>query len=472
MMAAWSQISVSQLVGALRLDAEFWHPSYIRRENAIRQSRHAPLGTLVTTFRKGIFYLPAKEYADAGIPFYRSSNVGNILPNEAGLAYITEEKHDSERKTALHPGDLMMVKTGRAGASVVFSSRCNVSQDVIAVKVRADRVNPYYLSVYLNTAYGYSEMQRWFQGQVQPHLSLKDARNLWVSIPDMKVQERIAGLVKQAASFRTKAKTSYDEAQSCLEFELGLEKLPFNDPIHYVAQFRQVLTSHRMDAAYYHLRYAQLIQHLKTGQWIELGRLAEKNCRGVQPVYVDNGEVDVVNSQHLGPHHLDYGALSKTTQAAFMATPEAQIRYGDILIYATGAYVGRANVYLRHNRALASNHVHIVRLSNHTDPAYMAIVLSSPVGTFQTEKHARGSAQAELYPSDIAQFVVPLIEPEKQQAIGDLVRESLAAQDASLRLLEQAKHCVEALIENPVGPNRKQGTVLLPALNDDVSTPQ
>jgi len=449
-MAAWSHVPVSRLVGALRLDAEFWHPSYIQKEKAIRQSSHVQLGSLVTTFRKGIFYILAKEYADEGVPFYRSSNVGNILPNEEGITYITEEKNHAERKTALQAGDLMIVKTGRPGASVVFSSLCNVSQDVIAVKVRTDRINPYYLAVYLNSQFGYSEMSRWFQGQVQPHLSLEDARKIWVSIPDRIFQESIEELVRNAESYRTKAKASYYEAQSLLESELGLDKLTFDKPVSYAARFSEVAASHRLDVTHYRPQYTQLIKHIKKGQWAYLGQLAEKNWRGVQPVYVDDGEVDVVNSQHLGKQHLDYDAFAKTTRAAFIANPEAHIRYGDILIYSTGAYVGRTNVYLREKPALASNHVHILRLRGDIDPAYMAMVLSSPVGAFQTEKYARGSAQAELYPSDIAKFVVLLIEPEKQKAIGDLVRESLTAQEESKRLLDQAKRRVEELIEEAI----------------------
>lgn len=31
-MAVWSEISTSQLVGAVRLDAEFWQPSYLEKE--------------------------------------------------------------------------------------------------------------------------------------------------------------------------------------------------------------------------------------------------------------------------------------------------------------------------------------------------------------------------------------------------------------------------------------------------------
>jgi hypothetical protein len=68
-----------------------------------------------------------------------------------------------------------------------------------------------------------------------------------------------------------------------------------------------------------------------------------------------------------------------------------------------------------------------------------------------TQKHARGSAQAELYPNDIDKFIVPLLESSKQTAIGNLVRKSLEKQKESKRLLAQAKTRVEELIEKAAG---------------------
>ena len=101
---------------------------------------------------------------------------------------------------------------------------------------------------------------------------------------------------------------------------------------------------------------------------------------------------------------------------------------------------------------MASNHVNIVRLRAGIDAAYLALVFQSVVGQFQTRKHARGSAQAELYPTDIDRFVVPLLDTDKQKAIGDLVRESLVKKQESWKLLEQAKNRVEQLIEEAVRP--------------------
>lgn len=446
-MAIWSEISTYDLAGAIRLDAEFWQPAYLSKEKAIRAGRHVTLGSLVSTFKKGIFYILASEYAEQGIPFYRSSNVGAILPKESGLAFITPEKHKSEYKTALEAGDLMMVKTGRSGASAVLVPRCNVSQDVIAIKVRHEQVNPYFLALYLNTSFGSSEMNRWFQGQVQPHLSLEDARKIWVALIPTEGQLEIESCVKAAAELRNDSESGYEHAQEAIESELGLDRLLFQKPAGYTARFSELEISHRSDAQHYQPRFQQLTDHLSAFPRERVRNIRTYNRRGLQPVYVQNGNVNVINSQHLGPKHIDYEGLQKTSAAAFAAAPEAHVQREDLLIYTTGAYIGRTNAYLSDAPALASNHVNILRLHPGIDAAYMAMVFQSVIGQFQTQKYARGSAQAELYPVDIDRFIVPLIDAAQQKAIGDLVRESLVKQQESQQLLEQAKSRVEQLIE-------------------------
>jgi len=447
-MAVWSHIAKSDLVGAIRLDAEFWQPAYLGKEKAIRAGEHTSLGTLVSTFKKGIFYILAREYADKGIPFYRSSNVGAVLPKDEGLTFITSAKHKEEHKTALEAGDLMIVKTGRCGASVVFDPQCNVSQDVIAVKVHRDRVNPYFLALYLNTKFGSSEMNRWFQGQVQPHLSLDDARRILVALPSEETQTEIEVIVKESARSRSESSTAYQMARELLDTELGLDELTFQKPVGYVANFSDLETSLRSDAQHYQPRFKQLIDHVSSFPSARVRNIRLLNRRGLQPIYQQDGQFDVVNSQHLGPKHIVYEGLEKTGVKEFASMYEAHIQKDDVLIYTTGAYIGRTNVYLSDAPAMASNHVNILRLHPGIDAAYMALVFQSIVGQFQTQQHARGSAQAELYPSDIDRFIVPLLDFNKQKVIGDLVRESLVKQQESRKLLEQAKSRVEELIES------------------------
>ncbi len=260
----------------------------------------------------------------------------------------------------------------------------------------------------------------------------------------------MAGIAEAVASGVERSKQSHElylQAQEFLESELGLDKLSFKKSVGYTARFSELEISRRSDPQHYQPRFQQLTDHLSAFPIERVRKIRTYNRRGLQPIYVQNGKVDVINSQHLGPRHIDYEGLEKTNAASFAAASEAHIQRDDLLIYTTGAYIGRTNTYLSDAPAMASNHVNILRLRPGIDAAYMAMVFQSVVGQFQTQKYARGSAQAELYPADIDRFLVPLIDADKQKAIGDLVRESLEKQQESRRLLEQAKSRVEQLIE-------------------------
>ena len=294
-------------------------------------------------------------------------------------------------------------------------------------------------------------MRRWYQGQVQPHLSLEDARKIWIALIPEEAQADIEHLIKAAADARKDSGDAYAAAVEALEAELSLGCLSLRKPCGYQASFSEIENSRRTDAQHYQPRFKQLLNHLLSFRAAKVRNIRIHNRRGLQPVYIADGQVDVVNSQHLGPKHIDYEDLQKTSRSEFASAPEAHIHYGDLLIYTTGAYIGRTNAYLSDAPAMASNHVNILRLTPDIDPAYMALVFQSVIGQLQTQQHARGSAQAELYPSDIDRFVVPLLDPGKQKEIGDLVRTSLQKQQESRSLLEEAKTRVEQLIEEAAG---------------------
>jgi len=146
--------------------------------------------------------------------------------------------------------------------------------------------------------------------------------------------------------------------------------------------------------------------------------------------------------------------LETTSQQYWNLQEKARIYHHDILIYTTGANIGRTNIYLDNKQALASNHVNILRLKNENH-IYVGFVLNSIIGRLQTEKLSAGSAQAELYPKDIDNFIIPFIKEENQQKIERLYIESFTYEKRSKQLLEIAKKGVEKAIESDEETARK-----------------
>jgi len=390
-----------------------------------------------------------------GFPIYRLNEIDNCFLSEmptkhAPVSSAVAKDYMLERQDILFcrtNGNINYV--GRTGlflndVQAVFASY------LVRVRTDPEQLLPEYLAIYLNTPFGRKQILRRAMPSNQVNVSAAELKRIDAFLAPNEEQKLIAHLVQSAHKTRIQGLSAYQQAQQLLESELGLDKLAFQRPVGYTAQFSDIATSNRTDPQHFQPRFQQLLDHLSPFRLTRVREIRTYNRRGVQPIYVNNRVVPVVNSQHLGPRHIDYEHLEKTSSAAFASSPEAHIRQNDLLVYTTGAYVGRTNVYLESSPAMASNHVGILRLQTGIDPAYMSLVFQSIIGQFQTQKHARGSAQAELYPSDIDRFLVPLLDEKKQEAIGDLVRESLDKQQKSSRLLEQAKARVEQLIEEAV----------------------
>ena len=454
-MGVWSTINLRDIQNRVRIEAEFYRPKFLACQKIVESIPHVRLGSTKRKISDGTHFTP--RYISSGTRFYSALNVKEgYFAHEEAFKFISANEHrEIHKRCPVRAGDVLLRKVGAGPrwSCVVPDGLDEFSIFVSVAMIRpADTIQPEYLSTFMNCHYGQLQLLRLNKGISQPDLHLEDIGDLIVPVLTPSDQFAIAELVKDSQRLRDVSRTLYAAAQELLEAELELDKLSFLKPVGYLANFSDLETSHRSDAQHYQPRFKQLIDHISTFPSARVRDIRSLNRRGLQPIYLRNGDFDIVNSQHLGPKHIDYEGLEKTSAKSFAAAAEAHIQQDDLLIYTTGAYIGRTNVYLSDAPAMASNHVNIVRLHPGIDAAYMALVFQSIVGQFQTQQHARGSAQSELYPSDIDRFVVPLLDADKQKAIGELVRESLVKQQESRRLLDQAKTRVEQLIEAAVQP--------------------
>ncbi len=458
-MAVFGLTSHAKLGRYKTLAAEYYQPLYIGAERIINSlgKRCVPLKACVQPAYPITYgVLKPREVECSPYRLARIQNSEGLFIYGDDLPPISDIQFDEYRRSEVRTGDIIVAIGGYIGPLGIISDldgcRLNINRHLARVAPDDEIADGYYLAAYLTSPVSQILLIREIRGAVQAGINIADLKLHPVFLPSPEVQQVIGDLMRAAESSLKASRIAYSSAQQLLEGQLGLDKLTFQKPVGYTARFSDLETSLRSDAQHYQPRFKQLTDHISSFPSARVRDIRSLNRRGLQPIYVRNGQVDVVNSQHLGSKHIDYEGLQKTSTKAFAAASEAHIQQNDLLIYTTGAYIGRTNVYLSDTPAMASNHVNIVRLQSGIDAAYMALVFQSIVGQFQTQKHARGSAQAELYPSDIDRFIVPLLDADTQKAIGDLLRQSLVKQQESRRLLEQAKARVEQLIEEAVRP--------------------
>lgn len=156
-----------------------------------------PLGDLCKEITVGHVGSMTKEYRDEGIPFFRSKNIREYRIDWNDVKYVSHDFHRALKKSALRPGDVAVVRTGKPGTACVIPEEvveANCS-DLVIARVHPQLLSAHYLSYYLNSVANHQISSR-LVGAVQQHFNVGAAKELSIRIPPLKEQERIVEVVK------------------------------------------------------------------------------------------------------------------------------------------------------------------------------------------------------------------------------------------------------------------------------------
>jgi hypothetical protein len=273
-------------------------------------------------------------------------------------------------------------------------------------------------------------------------------RSIAVPILEKTIQLEIEKVILTSKQKQSQSKQLYKEAEEILLKELGLLNYEVKHSLCFTTTKKEIDIAKRYDSEYYQPKYEKMMHTIKSNaKYIKMiEELKTFNSRGLQPIYNQEGLLHIINSKHILDTTLDYDNFEKTDLSNWESQKKARVFEGDILIYTTGANIGRTQVYSSNHKAIASNHVNILRI-NDENPFYVGFVMNSLIGKLQTEKLCAGSAQVELYPKDINKFVIPFISDDFTNIIINKLNESHLLRKESKDLLEKAKKMVEEEIE-------------------------
>ena len=134
----------------------------------------------------------ATEYVPVGIPFLRSQNVEPFRVSLVDVKYVGEDFHARLAKSALQPGDVVIVRTGRPGSAAVIPPDLPVANCADLVIVRpGPTLDAHFLMYFINSG-GSGHVASHLVGAVQQHFNVGSARTLRIPLPPLPEQQRIA----------------------------------------------------------------------------------------------------------------------------------------------------------------------------------------------------------------------------------------------------------------------------------------
>ena len=445
-----SEISNTSLERTLRLDAEFYSKFNLGQQKLFNKIDAQSLANFAI-ISDGNHMSISDNFVDEGVPYYRGGDIYNVfIETTTSPLRIPKPIFDmpTMQRSHLQKGDVLMSIVGAIIGNVSLVTTNNLatcSCKLAIIRPNKDMLLPEYVGIYLMSKYGQQQIRKFRRGSGQTGLILEDFDQLLIPNIEQSIQKDISEIVNRSYESLIKGRQLYDSAENFLVECLGIKDFKQSSEAVSVKRFSDFASSGRLDAEYYHIKYDNLEEKIKSVSYKTVADLQTFNARGVQPDYIPDGNISVVNSKHILENGLDYDNFEKTSSEFLKQNERAVIRKNDILVYTTGANVGRTQPYLLSDIAIASNHVNILRLDG-VNPIYAALVLNSKVGRLQTEKACTGSAQAELYPSDLEKFLIPILPKNKQEAIAEKVKQSFAFRTESKELLEMAKKKVEDVI--------------------------
>ncbi len=435
----------------LRFDSEYLQKRYLKNLEIIKRKGFKNLSNYIEHISGGATPLGA-NYELEGIPFLRVQNIMQNYFNLKDVVYINNKQDEEIKRSRLKSKDVLLTITGVSyGKSATVNEElegANINQHSVKITLN-DKLNPYFLSTFLNSKFGKLQSDKNIVGVTRPALDYSVIRNFHIPNVSNDFQKEIENLLLKAANKISNSKRTFKQAENLLLQEIGLADFKPNQETINIKCFQEsFVDSGRLDAEYYQPKYDQLELAIKKfGDYKMIIDIRTDNYRGLQPKYIEDGGLDIINSKHILDDTLDYNNFEKTSLIYWNEQERARVYKNDILTYTTGANIGRTQVYLKKKKALASNHVNILRLKEGFNSIYVGFVMNSLVGRLQTEKLSAGSAQAELYPKDIDKFIIPIINSNRQKQITNLINESFILKKQNEHLLEVAKKAVEIAIE-------------------------
>jgi len=322
----------------------------------------------------------SSEYIEQGIPFLRSQNVIPFLINYNGIKYITEKFHKKLSKSSLKPGDVVIVRTGKPGASAVIPKSLTVANCSDLVIVRCgSKLDPNFVSYFINSITK-SHIDANLVGAVQQHFNVGAAKKILIPDIDIAHQYAISTIL-----------CSLDDKIDLLHRQ--------NATLEAMAEtlFREWFVEEANTDSISQLVYIQ------NGYAFKSKDFKENGSNGVVKIKnISGGIIDIKNTDFI-----DDG-VAKSVQNRF------KILTGDILIAMTGAEIGKLGIIPKTDENLWLNQrVGLLREKFHGSKYLAYLQLKSDFGQDYIENTATGSAQPNISGTGIENCGFPRLPEEK-----------------------------------------------------------
>lgn len=204
-----------------RLDAEYYQKKYEVVIAKIKSYKNgfSVLNTFMNNYSTG-FPFKSETYCEQGIPLIRINNISKGSLNLLNATNIPFADFKLSEKDIAIENDILISMSGTIGNS------CRVPKGIKAVvNQRIMRFTPKdfdseVLSLIINSAIGFKQLERIGTGGVQTNISATDIKEIFIPKLDKNIQTKIAKLIEESFSLKKQSEHLLEVAKRAVEIAI------------------------------------------------------------------------------------------------------------------------------------------------------------------------------------------------------------------------------------------------------------
>jgi len=449
-MATINTIKLSQLEGAKRIDAEFYQPEYIID---FSKGKWIPIKKILEICQYGISQAMIEE--PAGYPIFRMDDIKDGFLVDDEVKYIQISKNTFEQ-FKLEINDILFNRVNAeefVGRTGIFKLKGNFVFASYLIRIRTKRnsqILPDYLNIFLNCKFGKKQIKRFSRRAVnQANVNAEEVKNFKIPLFSIDFQKKIATLSNEAWENIQLSKTLYQQAESILLQELGLQDFKPQYHLSYTTTFSNTFNTHRIDAEYFQPIYEEVINRIKSYKngFDKLLNCVENVKADFNPYRLPN---KVFSYVELADINTSVGTIENSKQIKGDEAPSRArriIKQGDVIVSRVeGSLEKVALVSKDFENSLASTGFFQFRPFK-ISPQVLLVLAKSLILQIQFKRECAGTILTAIPEKALTRFIIPILPDDIQQKISSLVQQSHQARQKAKQLLEEAKRTVEKEIE-------------------------
>lgn len=386
---------------------------------------------------------PLNEY-QKGYPVLRLNEFEQmfIKTPEKYCNLITESIFQQLRLSA---GDVLVCRTngnphlvGKA-AVVMEDTDCAFASYVFKIRPN-NRITPQLLTVYLNSKYGRSEIERHQMISIQTNFSPERFKKCRIPRFSKPFQDVVSDIVNKAYVSLMSANSLYTATEQYLLTSIGFNDfIPSDNKISIRGLAGSFMSSNRIDAEYYQQKYEDIESAICSNETVF--------CRVNDGVFTPNNQdYKYIELSDIGAS----GNITGCTVAPFEKLPSRarrMVKHKQIIVSSIEGSLSRcAFIPEEYDGALCSTGFYIVESSAINPETLLVLFKSAPIQLLM-KKRCSGTILTAISKSELEKIPLPKIALPDQQKIASDIQKSFALRRQSEQLLDFAKQAVEMAIE-------------------------